>query len=170
MTRTTAELASPPPNFRNTPSDAVCPLTSDLRCTRPTYTADLQWTRVSNLEPSGPEAGERVIDASVASLRRRHEDKTPATSIFSGFLGDHSGLVTPSSRDRRISGCGNKSCQSIIRNKLDYERLYETLKFGQVFIFLEECLVNRIIALENPLSSGKSLDWPPCSRMLILPN
>ncbi|GBM97732.1 hypothetical protein AVEN_11839-1 [Araneus ventricosus] len=29
---------------------------SDLTCTRPTYTAHLQWNRVSSLKPSGSEA------------------------------------------------------------------------------------------------------------------
>ncbi|GBN29803.1 hypothetical protein AVEN_33460-1, partial [Araneus ventricosus] len=53
MTRTTPELA-PPSNFCTTPEGGNL-ATTDLTCTRPAYTAVLQWNRVSNLEPSTPE-------------------------------------------------------------------------------------------------------------------
>ncbi|GBM73338.1 hypothetical protein AVEN_5200-1 [Araneus ventricosus] len=32
----------------------VCPATDDLTSNRPTWMAELQWNRVSNMEPSGP--------------------------------------------------------------------------------------------------------------------
>ncbi|GBM75666.1 hypothetical protein AVEN_45554-1 [Araneus ventricosus] len=56
MTRTTPELAPPSPNFHATPTGGRLATTYDLACNRPPYTADLQWNRVSNLEPSGPKA------------------------------------------------------------------------------------------------------------------
>ncbi|GBN56951.1 hypothetical protein AVEN_263314-1, partial [Araneus ventricosus] len=40
---------------------------SDLRCTRPSNTADLQWKRVTSLQPSGAEA---------ATLPRGHSGPT----------------------------------------------------------------------------------------------
>ncbi|GBL94371.1 hypothetical protein AVEN_7347-1 [Araneus ventricosus] len=55
MTRTTPNLA-PPPNLRTTPAEELLAPIYDLACNRPTYTAGLGWKRVSNLEPSDPEA------------------------------------------------------------------------------------------------------------------
>ncbi|GBN58597.1 hypothetical protein AVEN_259673-1 [Araneus ventricosus] len=53
MPRTTSELAFPFPSFHTTPAaERLC----DLACTMPLCTADLQWNRVSNLQPSGSEA------------------------------------------------------------------------------------------------------------------
>ncbi|GBO15856.1 hypothetical protein AVEN_229143-1 [Araneus ventricosus] len=54
MTRATPVLAPPSPNFRATPTGERLATTYDLACNAP-YTADLQWNRVSNLRPSGPE-------------------------------------------------------------------------------------------------------------------
>ncbi|GBM49741.1 hypothetical protein AVEN_36359-1 [Araneus ventricosus] len=56
MTRTTPELAPPSPNFHATPTGGRLATTYDLACNRPHTRADLQWNRVSNLEPSGPKA------------------------------------------------------------------------------------------------------------------
>ncbi|GBO30935.1 hypothetical protein AVEN_62394-1 [Araneus ventricosus] len=53
MTRTTPNLAPPSPNFHATPTGGRLTTTCDLTCNRP---ADLQWNRVSNMEPSGPTA------------------------------------------------------------------------------------------------------------------
>ncbi|GBO15269.1 hypothetical protein AVEN_273561-1 [Araneus ventricosus] len=55
MTRTTPELA--PLQTSTTPHQREDALTTtqDLACKVP-YTADLQWNRVPNLEPSGPKA------------------------------------------------------------------------------------------------------------------
>ncbi|GBO01528.1 hypothetical protein AVEN_31830-1 [Araneus ventricosus] len=50
--RTTPELT--PLIQASTPRDDVWPPTYDLKSNRPTYTADLQSSRVSNLEPSCP--------------------------------------------------------------------------------------------------------------------
>ncbi|GBM22983.1 hypothetical protein AVEN_172331-1 [Araneus ventricosus] len=62
MTRTTPELASPlqtsPPHQRE---DVRSP-TYDLACNRSTYKTDLRWNRVSNLEPSSPEAETLSLD------------------------------------------------------------------------------------------------------------
>ncbi|GBN00848.1 hypothetical protein AVEN_89216-1 [Araneus ventricosus] len=44
------------PNFHTTPTGGRLAITFDLMFNKPTYTADLQWNRVSNLEPSGPKA------------------------------------------------------------------------------------------------------------------
>ncbi|GBN20446.1 hypothetical protein AVEN_188504-1 [Araneus ventricosus] len=55
MTRTTLELTPLSPIFCTTLVGGRLSLTSDLTCNRPTYTADLQWNRVTNLKPSGPE-------------------------------------------------------------------------------------------------------------------
>ncbi|GBN37912.1 hypothetical protein AVEN_91465-1 [Araneus ventricosus] len=55
MTRTTPELAPPSPNFCSSPTGGRLATTYDLAYKRPPYTADLQWNRVSNLRPSGPE-------------------------------------------------------------------------------------------------------------------
>ncbi|GBN92175.1 hypothetical protein AVEN_261977-1 [Araneus ventricosus] len=43
---------TPSPNFQATSTGGRLPTTSDLACN----TTDLQWNRVSNLEPSGPKA------------------------------------------------------------------------------------------------------------------
>ncbi|GBM64818.1 hypothetical protein AVEN_178550-1 [Araneus ventricosus] len=56
MTRTQPELAPAPlrtsaPHLR----EDVCLPTYDLPCNGPAYAADLQWNRVSSLEPSSPE-------------------------------------------------------------------------------------------------------------------
>ncbi|GBN55509.1 hypothetical protein AVEN_119255-1 [Araneus ventricosus] len=56
MPRTTPELTPPSPNFRTTPAGGRLTPTYDLACSRPKYTTELQWNRVSNLEPSGPKA------------------------------------------------------------------------------------------------------------------
>ncbi|GBM33369.1 hypothetical protein AVEN_169906-1 [Araneus ventricosus] len=53
MTRT-PELILPSPSFCTTPPGGR--LTHVRFSTRPTSTADLQWNRVSNLEPSCPKA------------------------------------------------------------------------------------------------------------------
>ncbi|GBM96238.1 hypothetical protein AVEN_113263-1 [Araneus ventricosus] len=45
LTKTTPERVPPSPNSRTTPEGAM---TSYLTCTRPTYTANLQWNRFSN--------------------------------------------------------------------------------------------------------------------------
>ncbi|GBL60191.1 hypothetical protein AVEN_177887-1 [Araneus ventricosus] len=44
--------AGPPPSIRITPAGGRLALTYDLTCNRTAYTADIQWNRVSNLEPS----------------------------------------------------------------------------------------------------------------------
>ncbi|GBM34840.1 hypothetical protein AVEN_208042-1 [Araneus ventricosus] len=54
MTRTTPELAPALQTSAPHQREDVCPSTQDLACNRPP-TTDLQWNRVSNLEPSGPE-------------------------------------------------------------------------------------------------------------------
>ncbi|GBL85758.1 hypothetical protein AVEN_193202-1 [Araneus ventricosus] len=56
MTRTISELAHPLQTSAPHQREDVWHLTYDLTCKRPTYTADLQCNRVSNLEPSGPKA------------------------------------------------------------------------------------------------------------------
>ncbi|GBN42187.1 hypothetical protein AVEN_174954-1, partial [Araneus ventricosus] len=56
MTRTTPELAPPSPNFHATPTGGRLTTTYDFSVQQAPYTADLQWNRVSNLEPSGPKA------------------------------------------------------------------------------------------------------------------
>ncbi|GBM48383.1 hypothetical protein AVEN_103568-1 [Araneus ventricosus] len=53
---TTPELASPLQNSTPHQREGVCTPTYDFTCNRPIYTADLWCNRVSNLEPSGPEA------------------------------------------------------------------------------------------------------------------
>ncbi|GBM00962.1 hypothetical protein AVEN_151413-1 [Araneus ventricosus] len=60
MMRTTPELALPSPSFRTTPAAGRLAPTSDLTCNRPTYTADLQWNRVSNLGPRSQDLTTRV--------------------------------------------------------------------------------------------------------------
>ncbi|GBN45245.1 hypothetical protein AVEN_250997-1 [Araneus ventricosus] len=55
MTRTTPVPASPFPNFR-APSSYGHLTRTDIMCTRPANTAVLQANRVSNLQPSGPDA------------------------------------------------------------------------------------------------------------------
>ncbi|GBN69870.1 hypothetical protein AVEN_18086-1 [Araneus ventricosus] len=54
--RTIPELVQPPPNFRSTSVGGH--LTGDVifNVQQALYMADLQWNRVSNLEPYGPEA------------------------------------------------------------------------------------------------------------------
>ncbi|GBM37989.1 hypothetical protein AVEN_171171-1 [Araneus ventricosus] len=56
MTRATPEI--PPPLQTSTlhQQEDVWPPTYDLACSGPAYTADLQWNRVSSLEPSDPKA------------------------------------------------------------------------------------------------------------------
>ncbi|GBL92162.1 hypothetical protein AVEN_91508-1 [Araneus ventricosus] len=56
MTRTTIGLTPPRQTCAPHQWEDVCPPTYDLACNRYTYTADLQWNRVSNLEPLGTEA------------------------------------------------------------------------------------------------------------------
>ncbi|GBM92909.1 hypothetical protein AVEN_236722-1 [Araneus ventricosus] len=56
MKRTTPELGPPLQTSVPHQQEGVWPMTSDLTCTRPTYTADLKWNRVSNLETFSPEA------------------------------------------------------------------------------------------------------------------
>ncbi|GBN15459.1 hypothetical protein AVEN_133020-1 [Araneus ventricosus] len=51
---------TPHPNFHTTPTEGRLATTYDLTCSRTAYTADLQWNRVLNLEPSGPEAETRT--------------------------------------------------------------------------------------------------------------
>ncbi|GBO32013.1 hypothetical protein AVEN_120531-1 [Araneus ventricosus] len=53
MTRTTLELGPPSPNFSTIPAGGRLASAYDSTCNRPTYTADLQWNRASNLEPLG---------------------------------------------------------------------------------------------------------------------
>ncbi|GBM96095.1 hypothetical protein AVEN_212491-1 [Araneus ventricosus] len=69
MTRTTPELAPTSPHQR----EGVWPSTYGLTSNRPIYTADLQWNRVSNLEPSGPEA-EKLSPGHCAHLYKGSED------------------------------------------------------------------------------------------------
>ncbi|GBL53795.1 hypothetical protein AVEN_107399-1, partial [Araneus ventricosus] len=47
---------TPSPNFHATPTGGRLAPTYDLACNRPPTTADLQWNRVSKLEPFGPTA------------------------------------------------------------------------------------------------------------------
>ncbi|GBN96015.1 hypothetical protein AVEN_110249-1 [Araneus ventricosus] len=47
---------TPTPNFHATPAGGRLATTYYLACKQAPYTADLQWNRVSNLEPSGPKA------------------------------------------------------------------------------------------------------------------
>ncbi|GBL73446.1 hypothetical protein AVEN_159450-1 [Araneus ventricosus] len=54
MTRTTPDLTPCSLDFRAYQLEDVWPPAYDLAC-RPTYTADLRWNRLSNLEPSGVE-------------------------------------------------------------------------------------------------------------------
>ncbi|GBO28147.1 hypothetical protein AVEN_61808-1, partial [Araneus ventricosus] len=56
MTRTTSGLATPLQTSAPHQREDACTPTYDLKCIMPKYTADLQWNRVSNMEPSGPEA------------------------------------------------------------------------------------------------------------------
>ncbi|GBO14028.1 hypothetical protein AVEN_22728-1 [Araneus ventricosus] len=56
MTRTTPELASPLQTSAPHQWKDVWPPAYDLTRNRPTNTAELQWNRVSNMEPFGPEA------------------------------------------------------------------------------------------------------------------
>ncbi|GBN20080.1 hypothetical protein AVEN_234774-1 [Araneus ventricosus] len=57
MSRTTPKLAPlSSPIFRRLP-------TYDLMCNRQKYMVDLSWNRVSNLEPSGPDAVETITVA-----------------------------------------------------------------------------------------------------------
>ncbi|GBL80288.1 hypothetical protein AVEN_92214-1 [Araneus ventricosus] len=54
MTRTTTELA-PSPNFLITPMGERFSPTDNSTCNRHRNIVDLQWNRVSSLEPSAPE-------------------------------------------------------------------------------------------------------------------
>ncbi|GBM86744.1 hypothetical protein AVEN_198513-1 [Araneus ventricosus] len=54
MTRTTPELAPLLQTSASHQREDVSSTKSDLACTRPIYTADLQWNQVSNLEVCGP--------------------------------------------------------------------------------------------------------------------
>ncbi|GBL67765.1 hypothetical protein AVEN_69387-1 [Araneus ventricosus] len=54
MTRPTPELAPPLQASAPHQREDFWPPTFDLTRSRPTYTADLQWNLVSNLESSGP--------------------------------------------------------------------------------------------------------------------
>ncbi|GBN35283.1 hypothetical protein AVEN_125580-1 [Araneus ventricosus] len=87
MTKTTPELATPSPSFRitpaggrlataydlasTTPAGGRLATAYDLASTRPTYTVDLQWNRVSSLEPSGPGSQELKTRPSQPSLKFR---------------------------------------------------------------------------------------------------
>ncbi|GBM80881.1 hypothetical protein AVEN_52355-1 [Araneus ventricosus] len=55
MTGTTPDVVPPSLRFLTTPAGGCFP-TTDLACTMSTGTAELQWNRVSNLEPSGYES------------------------------------------------------------------------------------------------------------------
>ncbi|GBM12073.1 hypothetical protein AVEN_245474-1 [Araneus ventricosus] len=50
MTRTTPEVAPPLEISRHTSGRIFSPLAYDLTCSRPAYSAELQWNRVSNLD------------------------------------------------------------------------------------------------------------------------
>ncbi|GBL77912.1 hypothetical protein AVEN_143246-1 [Araneus ventricosus] len=67
MTRTTPELAPPLQTFAPHHREELWLPISDLTCSRPIYTVDLQWNRVSNLEPSGPDLplGHRGLPKSI---------------------------------------------------------------------------------------------------------
>ncbi|GBO40996.1 hypothetical protein AVEN_160413-1 [Araneus ventricosus] len=62
MTRTTPELSPPLSKLRTTPTGGRLATTYDLTCSRPIYMVDLQWNRVSNPEPSGPEVETLPLD------------------------------------------------------------------------------------------------------------
>ncbi|GBO02250.1 hypothetical protein AVEN_89404-1 [Araneus ventricosus] len=56
MTTATFELAPPLQTSAPHQREDVWSPTYDLTCNKPKHMADLQWNRVSNMEPSGPEA------------------------------------------------------------------------------------------------------------------
>ncbi|GBM71412.1 hypothetical protein AVEN_208124-1 [Araneus ventricosus] len=61
MARTTPELAAHSPDFRATLTGGhMDPM--DVTCTGPAYTTVLLWNRVSNQEPSCPEAETLPLD------------------------------------------------------------------------------------------------------------
>ncbi|GBN48798.1 hypothetical protein AVEN_225723-1 [Araneus ventricosus] len=89
------------PSFRTTP-DGKClpPPPYDLTCNRCTYTANLQWNWVSNLESSGAEAEALPLDHMGTSQSHRVDDAA-------GEMGDESGLQkeTMISQDSTLSPC-----------------------------------------------------------------
>ncbi|GBL94485.1 hypothetical protein AVEN_244442-1 [Araneus ventricosus] len=48
ISRLRPELVDSPSNFHSTPTKETLTPTYDLACNRPAYTADIQWSRVSN--------------------------------------------------------------------------------------------------------------------------
>ncbi|GBO33501.1 hypothetical protein AVEN_101189-1 [Araneus ventricosus] len=76
MTRTTLGLAPPSPNFASGRALGHCVW---LGVQKAPYTADLQWNRVSNLEPSCPKAetlplGHRGLLVERESLRSERDE------------------------------------------------------------------------------------------------
>ncbi|GBM88348.1 hypothetical protein AVEN_20834-1 [Araneus ventricosus] len=62
MTRTTPELVPPFQISSPHQREDFLPTAHYLECSIPTYTADLQWNRVSSLKPSGPKASLYHLD------------------------------------------------------------------------------------------------------------
>ncbi|GBL74909.1 hypothetical protein AVEN_243740-1 [Araneus ventricosus] len=70
MKRTIPELASPsPPYIRTTPEGGYLSPKYDLTSNKPAYMADLQWNRVSNLEPSDPSPKAKTLSLGHRSAR-----------------------------------------------------------------------------------------------------
>ncbi|GBM26986.1 hypothetical protein AVEN_47186-1 [Araneus ventricosus] len=89
MTRATPELTGPFPDFRSTPAGGRLPPMYDLTCNRPTYTADVQWNQVSNLELSGPEVetlpiGDRVKKDVKVGIEADYHNVEVCETSFSG--------------------------------------------------------------------------------------
>ncbi|GBM56615.1 hypothetical protein AVEN_155957-1 [Araneus ventricosus] len=77
-----ALAGTPSPSFCDTPARGHLTDTQDLMCNRPTrrykpvYTVDLQWNRVWNFLPSGPEAKTLPLGHRCPDLRLDDEKNT----------------------------------------------------------------------------------------------
>ncbi|GBM67801.1 hypothetical protein AVEN_216249-1 [Araneus ventricosus] len=88
MTRTTPQMAPPLQTFAPHRREGVYPLTYDLMCNRPTYTADLQWNRVRNLEHSCTQAETLSIDHRCSCFYNRRQNNHGSIGVLSKNIHD----------------------------------------------------------------------------------